>query len=1006
VWRTTDAIAQTQPQCSPDDATHFQNLNPGFSGSLAAVEDLAVDPTNSQNMMISLGPLGTAAQIPSFSSWQQVLDGEGGYAAIDPIHPQNWYASSEFGIGVNLCSNGPDCGSGYFNDMVLTSSNYHLGGVSDADAQTIPAPWILDPQNPDNLILGTCRVWRGPAGGGTQIPLSTRLDDNNQTYCSGNGEVRTLAATGKTTDAPGTAETIYAGMAGLFDGGSAESGGATVAGHVFAQSVTTANSGQSTWTDLSHNTFNFNPNGYDISSIAIDPHSSGGQTVYVTVQGFTSTLLYQSTTGGSSWQNITSNLPNAPANSILVDPNNANTVYVATDAGVYYTQSVNSCLQPGSSCWSPFGTSLPNVPVVLLTAINSGATPSLLASTYGRGVWQIDLPSLSATTATSTPTSLSFGNEQVGTASAPLQLLITNTGTLPLQPSSISISGNFNESDTCVNSAINPGNACTIEVRFAPALVGSNAGLLTLYANLPSGQLTVPLSGTGTPGAAVTLTPSTLCFAPALIGQTSSTSCQGGAPTQPGQPPIQPGQSIVIANTGGATVSLSSVSISGDFAIATNTCGKSLAAANTANDSCMVNITFTPTVSGSRSGALTIVDSAGTQTAQLLGTGQTAATDVLMPASLTFASQPVGSVSAAQHVTLTNTGDQPLQSISVQASTAFSAANNCGTTLGGHSSCAIMVSFLPATIGGQSGVLTVSDTIAEGATAKVDSQQVLLAGTGTAPVGVASATPFSLDFGYYAVNQSSPVQNVTITNNGTANLSNIQTAVNGDFAVRAVSESPCGETLATGASCNIGVVFSPSQISQRAGSLTITAIGLPEPLVVALSGTGSSFTMKVTGSSSQVITGSQAAQPFQLEIDPVGGSTGPVAFTCAVVPATATCTVSPASVTLTGNSSQNATVTFTVTQAAAIDPRWKNAAFALALLLPIGFLGVSRRKWSALAACVFLLLLFPIGCGVNSSGGGTGAGASQSSPIGEYNITVSASMPGLTQTASMQVTLQ
>jgi hypothetical protein len=553
---------------------------------------------------------------------------------------------------------------------------------------------------------------------------------------------------------------------------------------------------------------------------------------------------------------------------------------------------------------------------------------------------------------------------------------------------------------------LNPGFSGSLEVRFAPALVGSNAGLVTLYANLPSGQLTVPLSGTGTPGAAVTLTPSTLCFAPALIGQTSSTSCQGGAPTQPGQPPIQPGQSIVIANTGGATVSLSSVSISGDFAIATNTCGKSLAAANTANDSCTVNITFTPTVSGSRSGALTIVDSAGTQTAQLLGTGQTAATDVLMPASLTFASQPVGSVSAAQHVTLTNTGDQPLQSISVQASTAFSAANNCGTTLGGHSSCAILVSFLPATIGGQSGVLTVSDTIAEGATAKVDSQQVLLAGTGTAPVGVASATPFSLDFGYYAVNQTSPVQNVTITNNGTANLSNIQTAVNGDFAVRAVSESPCGETLATGASCNIGVVFSPSQISQRAGSLTITAIGLPEPLVVALSGTGSSFTMKVTGSSSQVITGSQAAQPFQLEIDPVGGSTGPVAFTCAVVPATATCTVSPASVTLTGNSSQNATVTFTATQAAVIDTRWKNAAFALALLLPIGFLGVSRRKWSALIACVFLLLLFPIGCGVNSSGGGTGTGASQSSPVGEYNITVSASMPGLTQTASMQVTLQ
>jgi hypothetical protein len=79
---------------------------------------------------------------------------------------------------------------------------------------------------------------------------------------------------------------------------------------------------------------------------------------------------------------------------------------------------------------------------------------------------------------------------------------------------------------------------------------------------------------------------------------------------------------------------------------------------------------------------------------------------------------------------------------------------------------------------------------------------------------------------------------------------------------------------------------------------------------------------------------------------------------------------------------------------------------ALALLLPIGFLGAGRRRWSALTACVFLLLLLPIGCGVSSSGGSSSAGGSQSTPTGQYTLTVTGSMPGLKQTASMQVTLQ
>jgi hypothetical protein len=84
LWRTTDSVNQQQATCSPDDATHYQNLNGGL-GSLAEVEDLANDANNPLNMMASLGVLGAAAATSSVTTgaWPQVLDGEGNYAAIE-----------------------------------------------------------------------------------------------------------------------------------------------------------------------------------------------------------------------------------------------------------------------------------------------------------------------------------------------------------------------------------------------------------------------------------------------------------------------------------------------------------------------------------------------------------------------------------------------------------------------------------------------------------------------------------------------------------------------------------------------------------------------------------------------------------------------------------------------------------------------------------------------------------------------------------------------------------
>jgi hypothetical protein len=995
VWRSTDAVNQQAPVCSADDAAHYQNLNPGFTGSLAEVEDLALDAQNSQNMMVSLGSLGTAAPqgAAAGAPWPQVLDGEGNFAAIDPVTAANWYATSEFGVSLNACNQGSTCTVADFGVQVI--GNTQVGG--DGEQQTIPAPWILDPQNPANVIIGTCRVWRGPVSGGSSWSasnlLSPMLDTDQGPFCNGNAEIRTLAASGYTAQAAGAPERIYAGMAGELDGG------ATVPGHVYTSTVTSSSGGSTTtWIDLFHSPVaspsgtyaGFNPQGFDISSIFVDPHDPSGQTVYVTIQGFWGTSvggasIYASNSGGSAWNNITSNLPNAPVNSVVVDPNNANIVYVATDAGVYVTTNVLSCFT--ADCWDEFGTSLPNAPVTQLAVFNSGAGSLLRAATYGRGVWQLGLVTSGTTlaAATATPASLTFAPQQAQTVSAPQSVVITNTGTIALTISQLLASGEFDESDNCAQQAIAPGHTCAAQVVFAPTAAGALTGTLTVYANITGGQLTVPLNGTGLGAAAVVLQPSSVSFPATAVGQTSAA------------------QNITISNTGGTTVTLDSITVSGNFAIAANTCGGSLAA----NTGCTVGVTFTPASANYQSGALTVIDTAGTQTAELSGTGQSPATDSLAPASLVFAAQVIGTVSAAQQVTLTNNGDQALALISTRTSPGFNGVNQCGATLAGHASCAIEVSYIPTAIGAQTGTLTVTDAIR--------SQTVVLSGAGTAPAGV-SATPATLSFGDYGVGQTSPAKTVTMTNNGGVALTGMQITVSGDFAMSA-GNGACGATLAAGASCEISVSFSPTQAGVLSGTLTIVASELAAPEQVSLTGNGEDFTLTVSGSSSAVVTNGQMAT-FQLLITPVNGSTGTVALACTGAPANATCTVNPISVAMTGLSTVTATVTFatgqTTTAQANRPALWLRATAAFAVVLPMGFLAGRRRRWRGIApvlAAFALLGLAPLlflGCGLGVTPGSTTGTTPLGpvTPVGAYTLTITGTAPGLSHAAQVTVTVQ
>ena len=1045
LWRSTDGVNQQLAPCSPDDATHFQNLNSGL-GSLAEVVSFAQHPTDPDTLLAGLGSNGTAAtsSTPVAAPWPQLSAGEGGTVAINSSNPLLWTISTAAGIALRQCSNGPSCTSSDFTGPPTIGPTQTL-----ADNALIDAPWLLDPALPASVLLGTCRVWRGPASDGTlwssSNELSPLLAGPQNTSCGGsNPLLRSLAAGGPVsnsgTSANAGSEVLYAGMAGTLDGG------LTTAGHLFSTASGQTASSSTAWADLALNPVTndlasnhvFNPGGFDLSSIYADPHDTTGQTVYVTVMGFAGNginapHLYRSIDGGAHWLNVSSNLPNAPANSVLVDPNDANTVYLAMDTGVYVTTSITNCTS--TNCWSIYGTGLPNAPAIQLLAApamptGDGRVGELRVSTYGRGLWQ--LPLLTASTLTQpamtlSPTDLTFSAQSQGTASPAQTVTVTNTGAAPLTISSITASGDFHQTSNCIGTSVAVNATCSVQVSFLPSATGTRTGLLTLYGNVSGGQATAALSGTATPPSTMVLNPVSLTFPSTTVGASSTA------------------QNISLSNTSSTTASIQSITVSGDFQITSNTCGASLGP----NTACALAILFTPTASGTRTGALTVSDSVGVQTAALSGTGTSPPTDTLSPLSLSFPSQPLATSSTPQQVTLTNSGDQPLTLISAYISAEpaagdFTAVNSCGASLNGHSSCSIGITFTPQSTGAVTGTLTVADAFR--------SQTVALSGTGIAAAGV-SLSPSNVLFPDTGVTTSSASQIVTLTNNTASPLSLSSPTLTGDFALQPGSNT-CPASLAPASSCTLQLAFLPSSGGPRTGTLSFSDSASNSPQAVTLTGTGIDFTLSTDGASSATIANGQNAV-YPLLLASAANIPGSATFTCSGTPANATCNITPATsplgntslIVVTIDTGVSATATALATsslqppfqpadqpwhqlalgqqhssqksaqQAGTTAPKGQGsslAAFACAAPLALFLLAGKKRRLPTLlltAICATTLLTLA-GCGAGrfiplpGATPGTSPAPATVTPAGTYNLTISATSAGLTRTVSLALTVQ
>ena len=317
-----------------------------------------------------------------------------------------------------------------------------------------------------------------------------------------------------------------------------------------------------------------------------------------------------------------------------------------------------------------------------LGAISSGAYPIVIAGAVPAA------PTLA-------PNLIFFREQMVGTTSTATTVTLRNPTPNLLSISSIVSTGDFaiaapavGQTNACM-SILLPNSSCVISVTFTPAATGTRSGTLTVSDDGPGGPRQVSFTGIGQ-GAPTPLTfsPASLTFGSQAVSTTSAE------------------QTATVTNTGLAAVSFGSFATAGDFSLAGSTCGATLAG----GASCVVRVTFTPTVYGTRRGALSIATDPATDPATLPLTGSGVGTPALSldKTSLSFKGA-IGAPTQAQGVTVTNTGTGPLTISAIAESTGFpvDTTPNCARTILPGAQCTIFVRFKATSVSQTTGTLTI-----------------------------------------------------------------------------------------------------------------------------------------------------------------------------------------------------------------------------------------------------------------------------------------------------------
>ncbi len=418
---------------------------------------------------------------------------------------------------------------------------------------------------------------------------------------------------------------------------------------------------------------------------------------------------------------------------------------------------------------------------------------------------------------------LTLSNTGVGDA---IDVLLTDT--LPLSVTFAHFVGqivNLSYADGAVtwHGDIAAGHALTFT--FAVTHTGGYGDVIvnTAHCRPPYGEViagTATATIVGPPQAS--LTPPALDFGAHLVGTTSPT------------------QTVTLANAGASPLDIAGIAISGDFTH-THACPPTLLS----GESCAIDIAFTPTVTGTRAGTLTVSTNApdSPHTVALSGEGRTyglflrktvaPADDVAYHAPVTY-TLVLGNDGGADAAGVLLT-DTLLLSVTFgyfvepTANLSYSAGQVTwsGTVTAGT---ALTFTFVVTHTGGYGDVIT-NTALARSPGGSLMAASALFAVAGP-PRAVLS--PASLDFGAQPVGTPTAAQPITLTNDGASPLAIAAIAVDGDFA----QTNTCPPSLAPGASCSLAVTFTPTAAGALTGTLTLSTNAPDSPATVSLTGIG------------------------------------------------------------------------------------------------------------------------------------------------------------------------
>ena len=331
MWSTTETGTTTLAWTNLNSTLAITQFYPGLSIS-AGSPNLALDGTQDNGTQLYSGSL----------SWRTVTCGDGAWTAIDPTNSNiMWSGCTPANDYVEKSTDGG-------NTWTSVGS-----GISTTDPVAFIPPLVMDLKNPNSLYFGTSSVWGTTNGAST--PWTT---------------VSPALTNGSTSDYITAIAVSPVSSTNLFVG--------TSNNLVWYTTNTGTN-----WTQIATGL----PPRYPTMVLG-DPQNSS--TFYVTFSGFSGFggdslgHVFRCSTTTTSCSDISTNLPNTPANDIVVDPAATNTLYLATDIGVFKTTN-------GGGSWFTFSNDLPNVAVLGLKL--HAASRTLRAVTHGRSAWDIRLSS-------------------------------------------------------------------------------------------------------------------------------------------------------------------------------------------------------------------------------------------------------------------------------------------------------------------------------------------------------------------------------------------------------------------------------------------------------------------------------------------------------------------------------------------------------------------------------------------------------------------------------------